>query len=98
MALLFRLGLYGYGYEKSYSRGALRTMLERTGFHVSAEEGILFIPGWLRMLDLACHSWCRPLARLTGPAVRPFAWLSRRFPALRRHGYLLVLVATKTQA
>ena len=56
------VGLYGYGYEKSYSRRALRQMLERAGLDVVAETAILFIPGWLRMLDLACHSWCRPLA------------------------------------
>src|SRR5713226_1474490 len=66
------LGLYGYGYEKSYSRRALRAMLERTGLEVVAETAILFMPGWLRMLDLACHSWCRPLAAITGALVQPF--------------------------
>ncbi len=96
VAVLYRLGLYGYGFEKSYSRKTWRDMLARAGFSVKAETGILFIPGWLRMLDLACHSWCRPLAWLTGLAVRPFVWLSRRFPALRRHGYLLATVAEKT--
>lgn len=93
--LLFRLGLYDYGFEKSYSRAALRRMLEAAGFEVVAETGILFIPGWLRMLDLACHAWCRPLAGLTGVAVRPFAWMYRRFSALRRHGYLLATVVTR---
>jgi SAM-dependent methyltransferase len=95
VALLYRLGLYGYGYEKSYSRAGLRRMLEDAGFRVTAESGILFIPGWLRMLDLACHSWLRPLARVTGWAVAPFTWLSRRFPALRRHGYLIASVGVK---
>lgn len=56
---------------------------------VVAETAILFIPGWLRMLDLACHSWCRPLAGLTGALVRPFVWLDRHVPFVRRHGYLL---------
>ncbi len=98
VAVMYRLGLYGYGYEKSYSRKTWREMLSQAGFSVTAETGILFIPGWLRILDLACHSWCRPLARLTGLAVRPFTWLSRRFPALQRHGYLLVMVAKKPQA
>ncbi len=94
-AALQALRLYGYGYEKSYSRRALRLMLERAGFEVVAETGILFLPGWLRMLDLACHSWCRPLAVLTGALVRPFAFLDRRVPALRKHGYLLATVAVK---
>jgi SAM-dependent methyltransferase len=88
-------GLYAYGYEKSYSRRALRQMLERAGLTVVAETAILFIPGWLRVLDLACHAWCRPLARVTGALVRPFAWLDRRVPAVRRHGYLLATVVEK---
>ncbi|MCY4076581.1 MAG: class I SAM-dependent methyltransferase [Acidobacteria bacterium] len=92
---LYYLGLYGYGFEKSYSRPALRRMLERAGFDVVAESGILFIPGWLRMLDLACHAWLRPLAWVTGALCAPFDRLSRRFPALRRHGYLIASVGVR---
>ena len=99
VALLFRLGLYGYGFEKSYSRPVFRRMLERAGFAVTAETGILFIPGWLRMLDLACHtSTFAPLrrcARLTGLLCAPFDHASRRWPRLRRHGYLLASVAVR---
>ena len=90
-------GLYAYGYEKSFSRRALREMLERAGFTVAAETAILFMPGWLRMLDLACYSWCRPLAAVTGALVWPFAFLDRRLPAVRRHGYLLATVAVKPE-
>src|SRR5580765_6392874 len=93
--ILQAVGLYAYGYEKSYSRRALREMLERAGFHVAAETSILFIPGWLRMLDLACHSWCRPLSVITAAMVWPFVWLDRHVAAVRRHGYLLATVATK---
>ncbi len=89
------LGLYGYGYEKSYSRRALRRMVERSGLVVVAETAILFIPGWLRMLDLACHTWCRPLSKVTGALMRPFILLDRHVPAVRRHGYLLATVVTK---
>ena len=32
------VGLYAYGYEKSYSRRALREMLERAGFSVTARD------------------------------------------------------------
>jgi SAM-dependent methyltransferase len=91
------VGLYGYGYEKSYSRSALRKMLQRAGLDVVAETAILFIPGWLRMLDLACHSWCRPLATVTGALVRPFVLMDRHVPAVRRHGYLLATVVVKPQ-
>ncbi len=93
--LLQAVGLYGYGFEKSYSRRSLRAMLERAGLTVVAETAILFIPGWLRMLDLACHSWCRPLSPVTAALVWPFWWLDRHVAAVRRHGYLLATVVTK---
>jgi SAM-dependent methyltransferase len=95
--LLQAIGLYGYGYEKSYSRRALRQMLERAGFDVVAETAILFIPGWLRMLDLACHSWCRPLTAVTGALVKPFVFVDRYVPAVRNHGYLLATVVMKPE-
>lgn len=91
------VGQYGYGYEKSYSRRALRRMLETAGLAVVAETAILFIPGWLRILDLACHAWWRPLAAVTGALVRPFVLLDRHVPAVRRHGYLLATVVVKPQ-
>ena len=96
--ILQAVGLYAYGYEKSYSRRALREMLERAGLRVDAETAILFIPGWLRMLDLACHSWCRPLSVVTRGMVAPFVWLDRHVPMVRRHGYLLATVAVKRRA
>jgi SAM-dependent methyltransferase len=95
VSAMYALGIYGYGLEKSYSRRSLKAMLERAGLVVEAETAILFIPGWLRIVDLACHTWCRPLARLTGALVRPFVWLDEHVPAVRRHGYLLATVATK---
>src|SRR5436305_3659403 len=88
-------GLYAYGYEKSYSRRSLRAMLERAGFEVGVETAILFIPGGLRILDLACHAWCRPLSVITAALVWPFVWLDRHVAAVRRHGYLLATVVTK---
>jgi SAM-dependent methyltransferase len=96
VAVLYRLGLYGYGFEKSYSRRRLRAMLAGAGFEVRAETGILFIPGWLRMADLAAHTWCRPLTTVTAPLVRVFAWIDARVPRARRHGYLLATVVTRT--
>lgn len=95
VALLYRVGLYGYGFEKCYSRRALRRMLEAEGLEVRSESGVLFIPGWLRMLDLALWSWARPLAFLTYLPVALFDRLSQLFPRLRRHGYLIAAVAQK---
>lgn len=94
-AVLQALGLYAYGLEKSYSRRALRDMIERAGLTVVAETAILFMPGWLRIIDLVCHSWCPPLAVLTGACVWPFVALDRHVPAVRQHGYLLATIATK---
>jgi SAM-dependent methyltransferase len=94
-ASLQALGWYGYGFEKSYSRRGLRLMLESAGFSIVQEGGIMFLPGWLRMLDLAAHAWAKPGTRLTGLAVRPFTWLHRHVPATHRYGYLLATVARK---
>lgn len=70
-------------------------MLERAGLAVVNETAILFVPGWLRILDFACHTWCRPLARVTAACVWPFAVLDRHVPLVRRHGYLLATVGVK---
>jgi hypothetical protein len=90
-----RIGLYAYGAERSFSRCELRRLLTDAGFVVSAETAILFVPGWLRMLDLACHSWCRPLEPIVRALLKPFVWLDRHVPAVRRHGYLLATVAVR---
>jgi len=94
-AVLQAVGLYGYGYERSFSRRAFRRMLQSAGFDVVAETAILFVPGWLRMGDLALHSYARPLARLTAAALTPFAWLDEHVPRVRRHGYLLASVGVR---
>jgi SAM-dependent methyltransferase len=92
---LQRLGLYAYGMEKSFTPQALRRLLESAGFRVTAQTGLLFMPGWLRMLDLLCHTRFPRLAPVTGWLVRPFAWLYRRVPTVRRHGYLIACVMDK---
>ena len=98
-AALQKLGVYGYGFEKSFSRRQLRAMVERADLDVVAETGILFVPGWLRMLDLVCHTrgWTR-IERSTAIGVGLFSRLSGRYPRLRRHGYLLATVAVRRAA
>jgi SAM-dependent methyltransferase len=93
--LLNVLGAYAYGMERSFTARGLRRLLESAGFQVTAVSGILFIPGWLRMLDLLCYTRRPGLARITGALVAPFRWLYRHVPAVRRHGYLLSCVASK---
>jgi SAM-dependent methyltransferase len=96
--LLNRLGLYAYGMEKSFTQGELRRLLESAGFRPIGWSGILFMPGWLRMLDLWCSIHVTPLAKLTGLLVSPFAWAYRRFPACRRRGYLIAWAVRKPTA
>jgi SAM-dependent methyltransferase len=94
-AALQALGRYGYGYERSFSRRALRRMLEAAGFEVVAETAILFVPGWLRMADLALHSYFPRLAPVTAALLEPFVWLDRHVPAVRSYGYLLASVGVR---
>jgi hypothetical protein len=94
-AALQALGLYSYGYERSFSRRALRRMLRSAGFEVVAETAILFVPGWLRMADLAFHCHFPRLAPVTAAMLEPFAWLDRHVRAVRRHGYLLASVGVR---
>jgi SAM-dependent methyltransferase len=91
-------GWYGYGMEKSFTPGELRGLVEAAGLRVTATTGILFIPGWLRMLDLWCHTRGSPAVALTRLLVRPFAWLYRHVPAVHRHGYLAVAVAERPRS
>jgi len=93
---LFRL--YPYGMEKSFTPVGLQRLLESVGFRVMTRTGILFMPGWLRMADLWCHCRVPRLTAITGPLVKIFAALYRRFPALRSHGYLTACVAGKPAA
>ena len=92
---LRRLGLYAYGYEKAFSMKALERLLVAQGFEVVDRTGILFIPGWLRMLDLWLQVRNPRLAVLAAPAVGFFAGLHRKFPRLGRHGYLIACIVRK---
>jgi SAM-dependent methyltransferase len=88
-------GAYPYGMEKSFTSSGLRRLLESAGFQAIGQSGIVFMPGWLRILDLWCHVHAPRLARLTGRLISPFAHAYRRFPALRRHGYLIAWAVAK---
>jgi SAM-dependent methyltransferase len=96
--VLNALGLYAYGMEKSFTPAGLRRLLESSGFRVTGTTGILFMPGWVRMLDLLCHTRVPALAKLTGWLVQPFRWLFRHVPPVRRHGYLIACVVSKPAA
>ncbi|MBI4527960.1 MAG: class I SAM-dependent methyltransferase [Deltaproteobacteria bacterium] len=95
VALLSKVGLYAYGYELSFSMREFSGMLEQIGFRVIGKTGILFMPGLIRMADLYLYCHMRWATALTAPLIAPFAFLYRRFPRLRRHGYLIACVVEK---
>ena len=93
--LLSKFGLYSYGYELSFSRRKLNQILKEVGFRIIDNTGILFMPGLLRMADLYFFCYMPWATALTAPLIAPFAFLYRRFPRLRRHGYLIACVVDK---
>jgi SAM-dependent methyltransferase len=95
VGLLNLVKAYDYGMELSFTPAQLRRELEAVGFEYQATSGLLFIPGWMRMLDLLFHTRSPRLTCLTKPWVKLFSTLHRRFPAVRRHGYLLAMLAQK---
>jgi SAM-dependent methyltransferase len=95
VSFLNRLGLYAYGYEKSFSMKKLGQMLSETGFSIIDKTGILFMPGWLRMADLFVHIRWPRLSFLLAPLVAIFSFLYRKYSFLKRHGYLIACVVQK---
>jgi SAM-dependent methyltransferase len=93
--LLRAMKLYAYGYERSFSRTALENILNEAGFKILGVSGVLFMPGLLRMLDLWLYVTFPKATKLTVPLIRPFAYLYRRFPSVRRHSYLICSIARK---
>ena len=71
-----------YGYEKSYSRTGAAADARTRRTDGDAETAILFIPGWLRMLDLLLRTtWWPRWSFGTRHAVALFRWLGQRFRA-----------------
>ena len=88
-------GHYPYGYERWYTNAELRDRLRAHGLHVDAEDGILFLPWFVRIPDLYLWLHLPGACRLPDLLVRPFRWLARRRWLVRRFGYLTVCVARK---
>ena len=90
-----KLGIYPYGLEQSLSHKGLRAMLARAGFEVLHSDGILFMPGVLRMAELALFDSHRVLSGMVGALHWPFRALARAFPRLNRHGYLVACIVKR---
>jgi SAM-dependent methyltransferase len=95
VAFLEALGKYPYCPEKSFGYGELKRDVEESGLTVLAREGLLLLPGVLRLLDLYLNLNGNPLGRLVPPLLFPFEYLETNRPALRRFGYLTAVLAEK---
>jgi SAM-dependent methyltransferase len=93
--MLQRLGRYPYSPERSFGAGELRAVIEDAGLRVTTRTGLLFVPGLLRLTDLALHVRRHRLERLTAALVAPFERAELRWEWSRRLGYLLAVVAHK---
>ncbi len=98
VSILSWLGKYPYSPEKAFSAAQLAKLLAGVGFEVREITGALFMPGWLRLLDLWFSARRARLAKLTAWATKPFVMLYKAFPRLRRHSYLVAAVVQKPQA
>ncbi len=94
-AALQAVGLYPYGYERPYTNGDLRSLLEAHGLRSLHRDGILFLPWFLRMVDLVLWLKWPPASGVTGLLTQPFRLLCRIRPLVQRFGYLTVCVAEK---
>ena len=90
-----RLGLYPYGYERWYTNDQLAAKLESNGLKVISRDSILFLPWFLRFLDLFFWLNAPILSRITGLIVEPFRRLSNSSDLFRKLGYLTVCVVQK---
>jgi SAM-dependent methyltransferase len=95
--LMNKAGIYPYGLEQSLSGKQLGQMLSRGGFEVLCQDGILFMPGVLRMAELALLRPFPALSNLAGALHWPFRILARIFPRLHKHGYLVSCVVRKPE-
>jgi SAM-dependent methyltransferase len=95
VAFLNGLGLYAYGMEKSFSMKELERILRDSGFRIIGRSGILFIPGWLRMLDIVWHLKWPGTNFLLAPLIRCFSFFYMKFAFPRRHGYLIACIVQK---
>ena len=95
VALMNALGIYPYGFEQSLSHRELRDLCESEGLEVTGADGVLFMPGVIRMAELWLLMRSVRLGRIMGALHWPFRALAEAVPALNRHGYMIAVLARK---
>ena len=92
---LQKVKAYSFGYEKSFSRRELTTLLSQVGFEILDHSSILFMPGILRILDLFFYTRAPRWGVTTTWLVKLFHRLYTKYKFIQRHGYLLVLAVRR---
>jgi SAM-dependent methyltransferase len=95
--LMNMAGIYPYGMEKSLSKRELRALLSREGFEVLQSDGVLFMPGVIRMMELALLDKLPTISRMIGALHWPFRVMARVLPGLNKHGYLVACVVRRPE-
>jgi SAM-dependent methyltransferase len=90
-----KLGLYSFGYEKSFSKKKLQRLLEKANFKIEGYGSLLFMPGILRILDVFLFLYVKPLTILSKILLAPFVFLYDRFHFFKQKGYLIACIARK---
>lgn len=94
--LMQACGKYPYGRERWYTNTDLCHGLQKQGLRVLNRDGILFLPWFLRFLDLYLWLHYHKACRLTSTLVKPFSRLAATLPNLaQKYGYMTVSIATK---
>lgn len=95
VSLLNLLNLYPYGYEKSFSHKDLKNLFPANKFKTIGQDGLLFMPGILRIFDIFFSIYLPPVTLITSFFNKAFEFLSRMFPKLNAHGYLISIIVKK---
>jgi SAM-dependent methyltransferase len=88
-------GLYAYSPEHSFTRWGFHKLLKRNGFLLKGDSGVLFMPGILRMADIYLYKHLCFLNFITTWILKPFEYLERKYPLVRRHSYLMACYVEK---
>ena len=89
-------GKYLYAPETSMAASELKRIVERSGLRVLCRTGLLLMPGFIRMADLYFYTRRIPLHKITPLLLWPFEQFESRLEWIRKLGYLLVVIAEKS--
>lgn len=92
---LDKLNLYPYSPEKSFTYTELKKEIETAKLKVMDRTSVLFIPSWLRILDIFFYTRCPVLVKITELLSLPFKYVEYRFRWCQKRGYLIACVAKK---